>query len=481
VLRRPPIRLRLALAFAGVMAIVLAATGLFLYLHLRSDLDQTLDRGLRSRAADVGALVQQADTGLRDAAPTRASGPGADVAQILEPGGRIFDASPGLSHRPLLTPMQLRAAQRGTVSVERATGPEAPGPLRLLAVPVHAQERHLVIVVGASLADRDQALADLATLELIGGAGALLLASLAGYGLASAALRPVESMRRRAASISTERLHERLPVSRARDELHRLGQTLNDMLARLQAGMERERAFTAEASHELRTPLTMLKTELELIARDRPTGMELAGSVESAVEEADRLGHLIDDLLVLARADVDRLALRPEDVAVAELLADVKARYEQAGDGGWITVNEPEGLVIRADAGRLQQALANLVDNARRYGRAPIILSAEARGAMVEFHVRDAGAGFPTSFVDHAFDRFTRADHGRGEGGAGLGLAIVRAIARSHGGDAHIGDGPGADIWIAIPATSARPTRGPLSGSVQGDAGIIAPWVPTTP
>jgi signal transduction histidine kinase len=456
----PPIRVRLAIAFAGVMAIVLAATGLFLYLHLRSDLDRTIDRGLRSRAADVSALVQQADTGLRDAGATRARGPGADVAQILRADGHIFDATPGLGRSRLLTPTQLGGARRGALSIDRARTPF--GLMRLVAVPVHAQEHDLVVVVGASLVDRDQALASLGTLLLVGGAGALLLASLAGYGLASGALRPVESMRRRAASISSDRLHERLPLGRTRDELHRLGETLNEMLARLEDGMDRQRAFTAEASHELRTPLTMLKTELELMARDRPAGEELAGSIDAAVDEADRLARLIDDLLVVARSDVDGVAMRMEEVRVSELLATVASRYE--GAGRRIAVAASDGLVMRADRGRLEQALGNLVDNALRYGREPIAITAEPRGDVVELHVRDAGPGFPPGFEAHAFDRFTRADDARGAGGTGLGLAIVRAIARGHGGEAHIARGPvgGADAWLAIPAA-----RDPLNARAQ--------------
>jgi signal transduction histidine kinase len=473
-MRRPPIRVRLALAFAGVMAVVLTATGLFLYLHLRSDLDRTINRGLRSRAADVSALVQQADSGLRDGGATHARG-ARDVAQILRLDGRVFDASPGLGHSRLLAAQQLRAARRGALSVDRAATPV--GTMRLLAVPVHAQEHDLVVVVGASLVDRDQALASLGALLLIGGAGALLLASVAGYGLAAGALRPVESMRRRAASISSERLHERLPLGRTRDELHRLGETLNDMLGRLEEGMERQRAFTAEASHELRTPLTMLKTELELMARDRPTGPQLAGSIDAAVDEADRLARLIDDLLVVARSDADRLAVRVEDVRVAELLTAVASRCQQSGAGPPITVAAPEDLVVRADPSRLEQALGNLVDNAVRHGRGPIALSAEPRGDMVEVHVRDRGPGFPPGFAARAFDRFARADDARGQGGTGLGLAIVRAVARGHGGDAHIARGSegGADVWLALPAAQdlIEPSR---SGPVQGRAGIIGAW-----
>jgi two-component system, OmpR family, sensor kinase len=471
--------LRLALAFGGVMAIVLTATGLFLYLHLRSDLDHALDQGLRSRAGDVSALVREADTGLRDAAATRAGGPGAAVAQILQASGRVFDASPGVSRRSLLTAAELRAARRSTVSVARATTPASPAPMRLLATPVDAQDRHLVVVVGASLADRDQALARLGTLLLIGGGGALLLASLAGYGLASAALRPVESMRRRAASISTDRLHERLPLGRSRDELHRLGETLNDMLSRLEAGMERQRAFTADASHELRTPLTMLKTELELIARDQPTGADLTGSARAAVDEADRLARLIDDLLVLARTDGDEVPLRLEKVDVTELLTAVKARYEQPDRHQRITLTVPDEPVVRADPARLQQALGNMLDNALRHGESPVSLEAAARDGFVELHVRDAGPGIPPWFLPGAFDRFTRADHGRGQGGTGLGLAIVQAIARSHGGEAHIANGSdrGTDVWIAIPASRPGDTHEidtPRSGTVQDRAGMLS-------
>jgi two-component system, OmpR family, sensor kinase len=470
--RQPPIRLRLALAFAGVMAVVLAATGLFLYLHLRSDLDRTINRGLRSRAAGVTALVRQADTGLRDAGAAHARGAG-DVAQILRSDGRVFDASPGLGRSRLLTAPQLRAAHSGAVSVDRATTPV--GTMRLLAVPVHAQEHDLVVVVGASLVDRDQALASLGTLLLVGGAGALLLASLAAYGLASGALRPVESMRRRAASISTERLHERLPLGPARDELHRLSETLNDMLARLEEGMERQRAFTAEASHELRTPLTMLKTELELMARNQPTGPQLARSIHAAVDEADRLARLIDDLLVVARSDADVLAVRLEHVRVAELVTIVASRYEHAGAEPPIAVAAPDDLVMRADPGRLQQALGNLVDNAVRHGRSPINLSAKPRGDVVELHVRDNGPGFPPGFAARAFDRFARADDAHGEGGTGLGLAIVRAIARGHGGDAHIARGPdgGADVWLAPGARG--PSERARSGTIQGHPAMIAP------
>jgi signal transduction histidine kinase len=449
------------------MAVVLAATGLFLYLRLGSDLDRTLDQGLRARAGAVSALVQQSDTGLRDAARTRGVRVGADFAQIVDVSGRVFDATPGLERRPVLDAAGLRMAALRATTVARASPPPLREPSRLLAVPVRAQERHLVVIVGASLEGRDDALANLGTLLLIGGPVALLLAALAAYGVATAALRPVESMRARAAAISADDLDRRLPLSASRDELRRLGATLNEMLARLEAGVARERGFVADASHELRTPLAMLRTELELVARDRPIGTALDDAVASAIAETDRLARLTEDLLVLARADRGRLPVRRETVAVDDLLARVAGRYS----GADVQAAAPAGLAVRGDPARLEQALSNLVDNALRHGAEPVGVTAVARDGLVELHVTDAGPGFPPGFIASAFDRFTRGDPGRTEEGSGLGLAIVQAIAAGHGSRAGAANRPGggADVWLAVPAAGKVWGRDP--GALAARAG----------
>ena len=436
------------------MALVLAATGLFLYLRLGSQLDHTLAQGLRSRSGDVSALVQQADTGLKDATRTRTGDVGASPAQILDASGRVFDATPGLQRRPLLSTAELREARAGPGFFDRA---QPSGPVRLLATPVHAQGRSLIVVVGASLKDRNQALANLGGLLLIGGPLALLLAAVTGYGLATAALRPVESMRARAAAISTDDLDQRLPLSPSRDELHRLGATLNAMLARLEAGLAREREFVADASHELRTPLAMLRTELELIARDHPEGEELDVAVDSAIEETYRLGHLTEDLLVLARADRGRVPIVRKSVRVADLLSVVGRRYASLGvERPTVVQAQPPGLQVRADPTRLEQALTNMVDNALHHGAAPIRLSALERNGFVELHVTDAGPGFTPEFLPRAFERFARADASRTTHGTGLGLAIVHTIAKAHGGSAHAANlvGGGSDVSIAIPSAA---------------------------
>src|SRR5256885_3950135 len=259
-LRRVSIRLRLAFAFALAMAVVLAVGGLLLYQHLQSSLDRTLNQSLRARATDVAALVSQADQGLSQSPVLANDGRG--FAQILDRRGRIFDQTPGLRRRPVLPPRVVARASVSPLYVGRAhLDGES---VRLFARPVRAQGQRLTVVVGSSLETRDDALLTLRNELLVGGPAALLLASVAGYLVAGAALRPVERMRLRAAEISARRLHERLPVVRSRDEIWRLGETLNAMLGRLETSLERERSFVADASHELRTPLAHVRAEVEL-------------------------------------------------------------------------------------------------------------------------------------------------------------------------------------------------------------------------
>jgi len=209
---RVPLRVRLTLVFASAMALVLATSGFLLYNRLAASLDRTLDQSLRARAADVAALVTQADTGLRDSKPASYGGPGNGFAQVLDGRGRIFDQTPGLPRSPLLNAPQLNHARRKTLLV--ASAHSAGEEVRLLASPVSAQGQRLVVVVGAPLGLRDEALSELRDELLIGGPIALLAVSLIGYLVTAGALRPVERMRVRANVISDRHLSERLPVPR---------------------------------------------------------------------------------------------------------------------------------------------------------------------------------------------------------------------------------------------------------------------------
>jgi heavy metal sensor kinase len=454
VIRRLPIRVKLTLAFTIVMAVVLTATGFFLYLRLRTELDNRLDQSLHTHLQVVNTLLRHGKAGNPEAA-LRESGQGRDgtgFAQILAPDGSVVGATEGLRGSPLLSAAEIRRAATGTTTFDLNSDFAELGPIRVVASPVQTPRRELVVAVGTSLEDRNQALSNLRALLLIGEPIALLLAALAAYAAIGAALRPVEAMRTRAAAISTDDLGQRLPLSAGQDELRRLGETLNEMLVRLEDGLIRERAFVADASHEFRTPLTMLKTELELMKRERPVGPAFDEALASAIGDTDRLARLTDDLLLLARGDRDRLPLNLQTVAIAELLAGVAGRYAKADVSVRVDGDGSAALSAVADRARLEQALTNLVDNALRYGSSPVELSAKERDGSIELHVTDEGAGFPPAFIPHALERFTQADAGHGNEGTGLGLAIARMIAEGHGGSAHVANrtGGGADVWIAI-------------------------------
>jgi heavy metal sensor kinase len=450
---RLPIRVRLALAFAFAMAVVLAATGAVLYFRLGSSLDEAIDQGLSARLADVSGLVSGFGSGLGE---SRLAEPEESFVQVLDLDGQVVDASPGVE-QPVLGAAELAPLEAGDVlRVERGDVPGVDGQARLFATTVETPQGRRIVVAGASLEDRAEALDGLLAQLFLVGPAALLLASLLGYGIATAALRPVERMRAEAAVISAAEPGRRLPVPAARDEIARLAETLNAMLGRLETALERERSFMADASHELRTPLALLKAELELAQR-RPRSLpELERALGSAAVETDRLARLAEDLLVLARSDQDGLALRRAAVPAKDVVAAVAERFAHRAEaaGRPLEVEVQDGLQVSADAPRLEQALGNLVANALDHGEGAIRLRALAENGRVELHVLDEGPGFPPDFLPRAFERFSRADEARSGGGAGLGLAIADAIATAHDGSARAANrsGGGADVWLSIPS-----------------------------
>jgi two-component system, OmpR family, sensor kinase len=442
------------------MALVLGATGVFVYLRFANELDATIDSGLRSRASDVASLVREADSGLREGHRNRnLVGRNESFAEVLDARGGVTDSSLAVGHHVLLTPGELRRALRGPIIVNRGPIPGLQDESRLLAVPVEARGREQVVVVGTSTEARSESLTDLAQLLLIGGPVALLLASLAAYGVAAAALKPVEAMRSRAAEISAAEPDRRLPVPPTHDEVARLGTTLNEMLERLGEALEHERAFVADASHELRTPLAILRTELELALAAGRSPEELRAALASAAEETDRLNQLSEDLLTIAQTERGDLPLRLSRLSLAETFDGVGRRFSRrAEDGGRaIEVDVPALLALDADRLRLDQAIGSMVDNALRYGAGPIDLEAKAEDGSVVIHVLDRGEGFSEEFLGRAFERFSRASASSRDGGSGLGLAIVRTVARAHGGDAHAANRPGggADVWLTLPIRRA--------------------------
>ncbi len=439
-----PIRIRLTLSFGVAMALVLAAVGLFVYKRVGNELLNTVDASLVAQSREEihsGSVDTDADSGRT-------------FAQRFDSLGRLRKSQPR-NLRPLVRPGILAEALAGNRVWLDEELPHRRGEWRVLALPVAGTR---VAVLARSLEPRNESLDHLRHELLIFLPLALLAALLGGYALTARALAPVELLRRRAESVNPGE-PSRLPVPPAGDEISRLARTLNEMLARLQAAVEHERRFVADASHELRTPLALLRTELDLALRRPRSREELESALRSAADETQRLSRLAEDLLLIARADQGPLPIRQETVAVDDLLADAATRFaSRAGSlGRELRVSE-SGLHVDADPLRVGQALVNLVDNALTHGAGTVELRAEERGAFVELHVSDEGSGFPPEFRERAFDRFSRADEARSGGGSGLGLSIVELVAGAHGGSAGLGDpeSGGADVWISLPLARER-------------------------
>jgi signal transduction histidine kinase len=442
-----PIRLRLAVAFAAVAA-ALFALGSWAFAS-------------RLSSAQLSLIDSQLTVQLTQAARYLPPGGAADVAlgdyviQVIDASGKVRGASPDAGTVPLVTADQLAQARHGRISVTAAADEEG---MRIAAAPLAGPDSHpgWVAVAGESLETYDSTQGQVARELAVGGAAFVAVAGLGAYGLARAALSPVERLRRQVAAISGRGEASSIEVPSTRDEVAALAGTMNDLLSRLQGALARQRAFTADASHELRNPLAVLRGELELAMRPGRTREDLAVAVRNAAAEAERLTRLTDDLLLLARSDEDRLSLRRAPTDIRRLLAAsaglAASRLAEAGVA--CRVDAPPGTCATLDAGRIRQAVDNLVDNALRFapGGSVIVLAARPLGSDLDIEVRDDGPGFPASFLPHAFERFRRPDSGRsrGDGGAGLGLAIVRAIVAAHGGVATASNRPGGGAVVRL-------------------------------
>ena len=382
--------------------------------------------------------------------------------QVIDPAGRVRGASPDTGTVPLLAAGELSQARQGRISLTQAVDDEN---LRITAAPL-AGRPGWTAVAGVSLESFDSTMSQ-AERELAGaGAFFVVIAGAGAYWLARAALSPVERLRRQVAALSARDEEASIEVPATRDEIAALAATMNDLLGRLQRALSRQRAFVADASHELRTPLAVLRGELELADRPGRSREQLAAAVRSAAAEADRLARITSDLLLLARSDDDRLSLRLERAELRSLLARSAelAGPRLAEAGLTCRVDAPAELRARIDPDWISQAVDNLLGNALRFAPrgSVIVLAAQASGADLDIEVRDDGPGFPAEFLPHAFERFRRPDSGRSrdDGGAGLGLAIVQAVAAAHGGVAAARNKPGGGAVVTLHLPGAAVSSG---------------------
>ena len=447
-IRRLPLAVRLTLAGTLLLPVALVVAFGLVFLRFENGLNESIDGDLHARAASVAIMIgRQGPAAVRSAAAQELLRPLGAFAQVADGRGRVLSSTDAVLRVALLTPPQAAVAVRRGLRTDRDRIPGVAKRSRLVAVPL---ARGDALVVGRSLKDREGANESFARALLIGGPIALLITAAAIYLASSAALRPVEQMRRRAAEISGTEPSQRLPVPATDDEIARLGHTLNQMIARLEDALSRQRELTQNASHELRTPLTVLTSEIELALQQDldPAARE---AMSTALEEARRVSRVADDLLTLARVEEGALPLAPELVDLDELVRAAAARASRStrAEGRAIRVAS-ETLVAEADPLRIEQALTNLIDNALVHGQGAVTVSLREGRDRIELAVHDEGEGFPAELRPVAFNRFTRAAD-RPRHGAGLGLAIVRAIAEAHGGDAAIAEHP-CCVIVNLPA-----------------------------
>jgi two-component system OmpR family sensor kinase len=438
--------------FATGMAAVLGAAGVFVYVRTGADLLDANDAGLRSRAEVLAAGIRANGPSVADVRSTLIE-PDEAFAQVADASGAIEQSSPIVSDTPLLPAATIRSLSHPQLFDRRIAGID--NVTRVLAVPVQTDQGRSVVLVGSSLQDRRDQLLQLAATLAIGGPITLAVISWAGWALVGAALRPVQRMQSESASISTTEQDRRLSLPAADDEISRLGATLNAMLDRIQETFERERRFVDNASHELRTPVAILKAELDLALRRARTRDQLHAALVSASEEADHLARLAEDMLVLSRAHGGRLPVHRTPTSLPALLEEQARRFAPRAAVAGVSVDVTAAAEdLRIDPVRLRQALDGLLDNALRYTPAggAIGLSATREDGLVRIGVQDSGPGFQPDFLPHAFEPFSRRVTD-GRKGAGLGLAIVRAIAEAHGGTAEAGNRPqgGASVSMVLP------------------------------
>jgi heavy metal sensor kinase len=345
------------------------------------------------------------------------------------------------------------------------------GPQRVLSWQLKLPGTTYTVLHLAPLKDVNHELQEL--LLVLCMAGPVMLAASGGlaYWLARKALKPMDQLHRQASQITAERLDRRLPVRNPGDELGRLAQTINGMIGRLERSFAEIRRFTADASHELRTPLTAIRTEAEVALHKPMTLEEHQALLSSILEECERLTRLTDQLLQLAREDVNAPRPPHQPLDLAGLLAGVVETMRPLAEAKGITLKHerPEPLRIHGDEARLKQVFYNLLDNAIKYtpegGTVEVQISRQEQNAIVR--VSDTGIGIPPEHRQRVFDRFYRVDKARtrAEGGTGLGLSIAQSIVHSHGGTIELTSTPG----LGTTGTVTLPEGPPIENTRTGE------------
>ena len=473
------IRGRLTLWYALGLAVFMVGFGVVSYGLLARATARRIDDSLQetARAFATAWAAQGAESPRRVAAPiaaVRRFGAGDLEIVVFDRARRVVAASPSgdawveerddLEPRPHLATMLGRVAEaQGTFATVR----DGKGPRRVFAMPLDLGGRRQTVTVALGVSDRDAMLGAVRRVYYIAIPVAMLLALGGGYLLAASALSPVRTMATQAERIGAATLHERLRVRNDRDELGQLARVFNGLLDRLDRAFDQQRQFVADASHELRTPVSVVRGEAEVaLARGQRPEAEYRETLEIIHDESRRMSRLVDDLFLLARADAGQHAVTMTELYLDEIVAESvrSLRTLAAARGVTLRADAEEDLPFCGDESLLRRLMANLVENAIKYGRAasPVTVRAWREGERYLLSVHNEGPPIAPEVASRMFDRFFRAGEGApaapasdgAGGGAGLGLAIGRWIAEAHGGSLELArsDETGTEFRVVLPA-----------------------------
>lgn len=466
------IRLRLTLWYTAIFSIILVIFSLVVYVGLTRSLMNSVDNHLQREVGEIlGNLHFEADDDEH----------GVELSYSPEEGvyWRVIDAQ----GQPLIDPGHFEGAsfKASLTNMNNATLENAQlvddTPIRLYTAPFVIENRGSGLVqVAESYRHIQDVQRQLIALLGIGIPLTLLASSAGGWFLAASALDPIDRITRAARQISARDLHQRLKMDLPNDEVGRLAATFDQMLARLEDAFEQQKRFIADASHEMKTPLTILKGDVE-VALARPRSPETyQETLENVNQTTDQLIALVQELLLLARADNQQSVLKLDYFNLAEMLTEQTASFMPKATKEEISLNVdvPGVLVIEGDRNKLSRLFMNLIDNALKYSRSgdTVMVNAAITNGQACVTIADTGPGIGPEHLPHLFDRFYRVDKARSRvsangqtSGAGLGLSIVQWLAQAHGGrvevDSTIDQGTTFTVWL--PLKQSQPVKNGVS------------------
>lgn len=461
-MRRLSIGVRLTLWYVAIFALGEILLGASMWLILRHSLYDLVDDSLESQVEDIGNLFGAQP---KDIPPTKLA---EQIAAIYtnEHAGDFLEIRDGVSGELIYRSRLLQGNEPATVRIgdvnrpvfrtQRTNGEY----VRFLYEKVNVAGQVYILEVGASADDAVETLQMFRSYLLIFAPLLLVLSAGVGYWLSRKALAPVDALVRTARDISGTNLNCRLTVLKTGDELQRLTDTLNEMLARIESAFLKITQFTADASHELRTPVSLIRTEAELALRRSRTETEYKESLRQILQEAERTTQLIEQLLEVARADSGRESLSMQRVDLPELLRSVVDSWKQMAEARDIRFSTQicdSGVSVIGDQTLLRRLSEILLDNAFKYTSSPgsVRLTLEAREETAFLMVQDSGIGIAQQDQQKIFERFYRVDKARSreQGGVGLGLAIAEWIVLQHRGTISVESSPGegATFLVRIP------------------------------